>query len=59
MAIRTSNETEIKPTNVLYSGFGELREDYEDYLRVRGVLQPGQEPSPLPEDARLCDEPLL
>lgn len=35
----TSKETELKLTNVARSSLQELLEDYEDYLRVRGLRQ--------------------
>lgn len=43
MASRTSKETEIKLTNVAYASLGELQEDYEDYLRVRGLERWGKD----------------
>lgn len=43
MASRTSKETEIKLTNVAYAGLGELQENYEDYLRVRGLQRRGKD----------------
>ena len=38
-ASSTSRETEIKLTNVAKASFQELLTDYEDYLRVRGMMQ--------------------
>ena len=41
-AAATSSETEIKLTNVAKASLEELLDDYEDYLRVRGLQQWGQ-----------------
>ena len=41
-AAATSSETEIKLTNVAKASLEELLDDYEDYLRVRGLQQRGQ-----------------
>ena len=41
-AAATSSETEIKLTNVAKASLEELLEDYEDYLRVRGLQQWGE-----------------
>ena len=38
-ASSTSRESEIRLTNVAKSSFQELLVDYEDYLRVRGLVQ--------------------
>ena len=38
-AAATSSETEIKLTNVAKASLEELLDDYEDYLRVRGLQQ--------------------
>ena len=38
-AAMTSSETEIKLTNVAKASLEELLDDYEDYLRVRGLRQ--------------------
>ena len=40
-AAMTSSETEIKLTNVAKASLEELLDDYEDYLRVRGLEQWG------------------
>lgn len=40
-AAATSSETEIKLTNVAKASLEELLNDYEDYLRVRGLQQWG------------------
>ena len=40
-AAATSSETEIKLTNVAKASLEELLDDYEDYLRVRGLEQWG------------------
>lgn len=40
-AAATSSETEIKLTNVAKASLEELLDDYEDYLRVRGLQQWG------------------
>lgn len=40
-AAATSSETEIKLTNVAKASLEELLDDYEDYLRVRGLPQWG------------------
>ena len=40
-AAATSSETEIKLTNVAKASLDELLDDYEDYLRVRGLEQWG------------------
>ena len=40
-AAMTSSETEIKLTNVARASLVELLDDYEDYLRVRGLEQWG------------------
>lgn len=40
-AAATSSETEIKLTNVAKASLEELFDDYEDYLRVRGLQQWG------------------
>lgn len=39
MASATSKEMEIKLTNVAKASFEELREDYEDFLRGRGLKE--------------------
>ncbi len=41
-AASTSSETEIKLTNVAKASLEELLDDYEDYLRVRGLEQWGK-----------------
>ena len=41
-AAATSSETEIKLTNVAKASLEELLDDYEDYLRVRGLEQWGK-----------------
>lgn len=42
-AAATSSEAEIKLTNVAKASLEELLDDYEDYLRVRGLQQWGQQ----------------
>lgn len=39
MASATSKETEIKLTNVARASLEELKEDYRDFLRVRGFQE--------------------
>ena len=56
-AAATSSETEIKLTNVAKASLEELLNDYEDYLRVRNLLQWGCPTPALREDAAICAKP--
>jgi len=51
----TSNKTELKLTNVARASLEELRLDYEDYLRQRGLAQwPPEHPALMRFKARRC-----
>lgn len=51
----TSKKTELKLTNVARASLEELRLDYEDYLRQRGLEQwPAQHPALMRFKARRC-----
>ena len=55
LASGTSKKTELKLTNVARASLEELRLDYEDYLRQRGLVQwPPDEPTLVRFKARRC-----